>query len=169
MELKHRFKRTISLIKKYKYAVMIIAVGLFLMLLPAKKENTPNTQNVIASDHEQSKPLEDQLAQILCQIKGVGKVKVMLSVAQGEQIVYQTNDSSNSDSDSTREDTDTVIITDSDRNQKGLIHQINPPVYMGAIIICQGADDPTVKLSIAEAVSKITGLKMNRISVLKMK
>ena len=70
---------------------------------------------------------------------------------------------------SEKEDIDTVIITDSERNQNGLIHQINPPSYMGAIIVCQGADDPAVKLSITEAVSKITGLKTNRISVLRMK
>ena len=169
MELKRFAQRIPELMKKYKYVVMIIVVGLFFMLLPIQKEEKTDTQGNIASDSEQANPLEEELSKILSQMKGVGKVKVMLSVAQGDQIIYQTNDTLTTDSDSTKEDVDTVIITDSDRNQKGLVHQVNPPSYMGAIIVCQGADDPAVKLSIAEAVSKITGLKMNRISVLKMK
>ena len=169
MELKRFSKRISYLIKKYRYIALVIAIGLFFMLLPTqKRENTDINSNSV-SDSLQTKSLEEELVQILCQIKGVGKVKVMLSVAQGEQIIYQTNNTSSADSDSSKEDYDTVIITDSDRNQQGLIHQKNPPSYMGAIIVCQGADDPTVKLLITEAVSKITGLKTNRISVLKMK
>jgi len=40
---------------------------------------------------------------------------------------------------------------------------------MGAVIVCQGADDPQVRLSIVDAVSKVTGLGSDKISVLKMK
>jgi stage III sporulation protein AG len=40
---------------------------------------------------------------------------------------------------------------------------------MGAIVLCQGADVPSVRLAIVDAVSKVTGLVANQISVLKMK
>ena len=60
------------------------------------------------------------------------------------------------------------MTTDSDRNETGLVHQINPPVYLGAVVLAQGADNPVVKLSIVEAVSKVTGLGADKISVLKM-
>lgn len=169
MELTPYFKRISELVKKYKYVAIMIAVGLFFMLLPVHKNTDTDKQISITSDSVQTESLEDKLIQTLSQIKGVGKVKVLLSIAKGEQIMYQTNESLGIDSDSEKEDIDTVIITDSERNQNGLIHQINPPSYMGAIIVCQGADDPAVKLSITEAVSKITGLKTNRISVLRMK
>ena len=43
------------------------------------------------------------------------------------------------------------------------------PVYQGAIILCQGADSPSVRLAITQAVSKVTGLPTDRIAVLKMK
>ena len=65
-------------------------------------------------------------------------------------------------------DINTVIVSGNDRTESGLVRQINPPVYMGAIVVCQGADDPTVQLAIIDAVSKITGLGTHRISVLKM-
>ena len=64
---------------------------------------------------------------------------------------------------------DTVILSDSGRNQSGLIKQINPPKYLGAIILCQGADSASVKLALMEAVSNATGLTTDRISVMKMK
>jgi stage III sporulation protein AG len=36
-------------------------------------------------------------------------------------------------------------------------------------VVCQGADDPVVKLLIVDAVSKVTGLGADKISVMKMK
>ena len=70
---------------------------------------------------------------------------------------------------SDRIQTETVLISGSDRGQEGLIKQINAPTYRGAIILCQGADSPSVCLAIKEAVSKVTGLDTSEISVLKMK
>ena len=49
------------------------------------------------------------------------------------------------------------------------MRQVNPPTYLGAIIICEGADDANIRLAVVDAVSKVTGLGANRISVLKMK
>jgi stage III sporulation protein AG len=40
---------------------------------------------------------------------------------------------------------------------------------MGAIVVCQGGDQPTVRLAILDAVSKVTGLGADKISILKMK
>lgn len=169
MGLKILSKKATEWIRKYKFIALIIIAGLVLMSLPTgdKDEITIKSENV--TEVEQTISFEDELEETLNQIKGAGKVKVMLTVGQGEEIIYQTNYTVSTDSDTTKEDTDTVTIADADRNQNGLIRQKNPPVYLGAIIICQGADDPIVKLAITEAVAKITGLKTNCISVLKMK
>lgn len=169
MELKRYIKRIPEVLTKYKYIVLIILAGLLFMLIPFKKDSQSESYVSITPNYRGITSIEDELTQILLQINGVGKVKVMLSIAQGEQIIYQTNDTLSSDSDTEKEDVDTVLITDSERNQNGLVRQTIPPLYMGAIIVCQGADNPTVKLAITEAVAKVTGLKTNHISVLKMK
>ena len=49
------------------------------------------------------------------------------------------------------------------------VQQVLPESYRGAIVVCQGADSPAVKLAIVEAVSRATGLGADSISVLKMK
>lgn len=153
-------------IGKYKFPLLIILIGIGFMLLPGMhSEKTEDT--VVAT--QQSETVEEQLREILCKIRGAGKVEVMLTEARGTQTVYQldTNITERNDESSTR--TDTVLISGDDRGQNGLVTQVIGPVYLGAIIVCQGGDDPTVKLAIIDAVSKITGLRSDKISVLKMK
>lgn len=169
MEIKGLSKKLTDWIKKYKFIALIIIVGVLLMAIPTEKEDHDTIKSNDVVEATQTLTLEEELAQILSQVKGAGKVKVMLTVAQGEEVIYQTNDTVSTDSEATKKDTDTVTVTDADRNQSGLVRQANPPVYLGAIIICQGADDPIVKLAITEAVARIAGLKTNCISVLKMK
>ena len=61
------------------------------------------------------------------------------------------------------------MLTDSHRDQVGLVRQTIPPIYQGAIILCQGADSAAVRLAIIQAVAGATGLTSDRITVLKMK
>lgn len=160
-------KKSAGIICKYKYALLVLLFGLAFMLIPEiGTKDLP--ENEITQEQTESAPsMEMQLTGILSQIHGAGKVQVMLSVAEGERVIYQTDqDVSGGDGDSR---SDTVIVSDGNRVQSGLIQQVNPPSYLGAIVVCQGADKPAVRLAIVEAVSKATGLGTDRISVLKMK
>lgn len=161
MELAAVREKATKWLGKYKYITLVVVVGVGLMLIPfgSKKENTVTSATQVPI---QQLALDEELEKILCQIKGAGRVEVMLTIRSGSQTIYQT-DTPSSDRQ------DTVIITGEDRVQSGLVQQIIPPAYRGAIILCQGADDPGVCLAIKEAVSKVTGLGASEISVLKMK
>lgn len=168
MDIKHLTDRISYFIKKYKYAALVLAFGLLLMAIPT----TEKKKDVVSSstpERIELKTMDEKLATILCQIKGAGNVQVLLTEAAGEEICYQSNGSENSGENTYSKNTDTVIITDENRNQSGLVRQVNPPAYLGAVVVCQGADNPTVQLAIVDAVSKLTGLGANKISVLKMK
>jgi len=159
-------KLILSFMKKYRFVIMIFFAGILLMLLP---ETPSEKQPEIIYEVPQEQSLENALSDILGQIDGVGKTKVLLTQAVGERTIYQTNEdisTSDSVSDIRRE---TVILTDNSRQERGLVQQIIPPVFLGAIILCQGADSPTVRLSIVEAVANVTGLTTDNITVLKMK
>ena len=152
-------KKSTELLSRYRYAVLVLIVGIFLMLLPSsagKKESAVQ----IPAVQEETLSVAQQLEQILSAIDGVGKVQVLLTEAEGVQTLYQYDEGSG---------TDTVIITDENKAQHGLIRQVIPPTYQGAIIVCQGADSAVVRLSVVEAVANATGLSSDRISVLKMK
>lgn len=167
MELRKLLKELPKKIGKYRYAILVLVIGLILMMIPAKKEGTTTPTETVTFQQEKSE--EQILAEILSKVEGAGSVQVMLSVREGEQIIYQTDDSGSSGTESTSYQKKTVIISTEQKNQQGLICQTIPAVYQGAIVLCQGADDPAVRLAITEAVSKITGLGMDRVVVLKMK
>ena len=159
--------KLLQFIQKYKYIVLVLVVGIVLMLVPSNEEAASGTVITVRQDSILS--MEEKLAQILRQVKGAGEVQVLLTEATGEEIIYQTNADASSGDTSSSSREDTVTITDSQRNEQGLIRQQNPPKYMGAIVVCQGGDQPTVRLAIMDAISKVTGLGADKISVLKMK
>lgn len=150
-------------VKKYRYVILVLVIGIGLMLLPEKEDQIEPEPVQI---QQKQTDISHELQQILTGIKGAGDVKVLLTLSAGEEILYQT-DEDVSDSGSIR--SETVILTDSGRNEQGLVRQILPPRYQGAIIICEGAEKPAVRLAIVEAVADVTGLGADRISVLKMK
>ncbi|MBR2009875.1 MAG: hypothetical protein IJ936_07105 [Peptococcaceae bacterium] len=169
MDVKQIQGKLIELIKKYRYAVFVLVIGIVLMMIPSPSADTNETANAPEIEIEKAATVEERLESVLSQIKGAGKVEVMLTVGVGEETIYQFDENASIASDTNTVQKDTVTVTDAQRNQMGLIRQINPPVYLGAIIVCEGADDPSVQYAIVDAVSKITGLGANRISVLKMK
>ena len=154
-------QRINALWAKYKYPILVVLVGLGLMLLPGKTEQ----EMQLPAETVQLPNLEARLAAILAQIEGVGQVRVLLTEETGRENVYQTDTQTDTD----RRSEDTVLVEDASRTETGLIRQILEPTYRGAVILCQGADQPSVRLAIVEAVRCVTGLGADRISVLNMK
>jgi stage III sporulation protein AG len=147
--------------KKYRWAAAVVLSGIILMSLPQGAEK--------ASEHPQTvltQPgLAQQLETLLTNLQGAGTVRVLLTERTGEQIHYQT------DQDGPREDRHlkTVVITGSDRAQTGLVLRTDPPVWQGAVVLCQGADSAAVRRAVVDAVATATGLTSDKITVLKMK
>ncbi len=140
------------------------------MLLPVgSRESATNVQESSNRQSEETEDLQQKLSNLLSQMAGAGRVKVLLTEATGEQIFYQEDRDTSAGGQSQTTRTDTVIVTDGTHTQEGLIRQVNPPTYLGAVVLCQGADQPSVRLAITEAVANATGLGYHKITVLKMK
>lgn len=165
-------ERKLGRIKEFFYknraVALVVLVGVLLMLLPTGKTEAqqPQRQETVSEPREN---LETRLEQILSQVSGAGDVRVLLTQERGETSVYQLDRQEVTDGDRREIRQDTVTVTGSDRQQEGLLTQVEAPRYRGAVIVCQGGDNPTVRLSVVEAVSGATGLPSNRITVLKMK
>lgn len=151
---------------KYKFVILLAVVGIFLMLLPGEKTEPKEAESVTAPEVSD---VALDLEAILSQIQGVGKVRVMITQAAGEQTIYAYDEDSSDSGTGVSTHRDAVIITDDNRAETGLVLQIIPPIYQGAVVVCQGGDLPTVKLAVVDAVSAVTGLSADRITVLKMK
>lgn len=155
-------------LNKYKFVILIVVIGIVLMMLPGK-ETSKKSENYEDTSSIKTESMESRIENILTCIYGAGEVDVLLTVAEGEEICYQKNEDIQIGDNNESHRTDTVITVDTERNESGLVRQIVPPKYLGAVIVCQGAEDPTVRLAIVDAVAKATGLGADRISVLKMK
>ena len=153
---------------KYKHFLLILLVGIGLMLLPVGGKSTQNAP-APAAQTPSVETLQAQLSQLLSQLEGAGKVQVLLTQATGEKTIYQMDTDSSADDRGETVREDTVLVSDSSRNQAGLVQRIDPPSYLGAVVLCQGAENSAVKLAITEAVANATGLGYHRITVLKMK
>lgn len=159
-------QRINALVGKYKYPILVALVGLGLMLLPSPG-NRAETPTV--SPQQSVQTLEQRLEEILSGIDGAGQVRVLLTEKAGQQTLYQTDSRSQTDADGSDHSDDTVLVESADRTETGLVRQILEPEYRGAVILCQGAGSASVRLAVVEAVSCVTGLGADQISVLKMK
>lgn len=160
MDFESGKQQLIIYVKKYRYVILALLLGLIIMLLP---ESKPSVQNIQPPEKVTPVELEYKLGQILSQIAGVGKAEVLLTEACGSETIFQTDSGKNTSG------LDTVILTDSSRAESGLVKQILPPSYRGALVVCRGADSASVRLAVVEAVRSVTGLSFDCITVLKMK
>lgn len=160
VNLSHKLQ---ALVQKYKYALIILVIGLVLMLIPGQEAEASDEHFEEAAVQE-TEDLESRLEELLRQINGAGEVRVLLTVESGEEVVYQTNFNSSE----SQQSEDTVIVDNSDRAESALVRVIQSAVYRGAVVACQGADSAAVRLAIVEAVSCATGLRSDQISVVKM-
>lgn len=149
-----------AVLKKYRGAVLVLLCGIALMCLPRQQE----TKKAAVPEVQQT--LEQALEKILSQVSGAGEVRVLLSGQLSETKRYQTDDTQSGSGELRQE---TVILTGENRVQTALVRQTEAATYRGAIVVCQGAEDPKVALSVVQAVAAVTGLSTNRITVLKMK
>ena len=156
-------------IKKYRYVCLILLVGILFLLFPDESWEPDAATAYPAEAEKEKEGLQEQLTQLLSHLEGAGKVQVLLTEAAGSQTHYETIQDRSRDGTSEELRTETVILTGSDRTESGLVRRVDPPTYLGAVVLCQGADRASVRLAIVDAVSAATGLGADKISVLKMK
>ena len=159
---------------KFKYPVLILLLGVLLLLLPrpSGREAEPEATAPAVEERSTLAVEETRLANLLSRIQGAGAVEVMLSLKSGEQIHYQTDtqlQTGGSTEESLRQEDNTVLYGTGSGTQSALVQQVTAPTYQGAIVVCQGADDPGVKLALVQAVASVTGLGTDQITVVKMR
>lgn len=158
--------------KKYKYAALVAALGILLMLIPARRGSAAaqTSDGAAGEDTFSLSQTEQKMESILGQMNGVGKLRVMLTLAGGSQLQLASD---TDESIGTGTDGDSRLRQEIVRLNKGsggqeviVVHQTYP-VFQGAVIVCQGADNSAVRLAITEAVSALTGLGADKISIVK--
>lgn len=156
-------------LKKYRYAALVLLLGLALLLLPGGKKAQKSAAPSAAVQTDYAAETEQRLTQMLQQIAGAGQVSVMLTLETGERVEYQTDVQTSSDEAQSSESRKTVILSEGSSYDKAAVAATTYPRFQGALIVCEGADSAAVRLRLLEAVSAVTGLSTDRITVVKMR
>ena len=165
-------------ILKYKYILLIIGVGVLLLILPLN--GTAQTaddaaQTMIYEDYDIERE-EDKIESILSEMSGVGRVHVMLTIKSGMETIYASDQSESvsqtqsgeTASYSSDSDSEPAIVSVNGEESPLLIKRIYPE-YQGVLIVCEGADNATVCLSIVNAMTAILDIGSDKVTITKMK
>lgn len=152
-----------SRLSQWKLPALIFLLGLALLLLPGKQDS--QQEKTVQEQSSEPLQLQSALEEILSQIEGAGQVAVLLSVQTGPVTTYQQDMDQTQSSDRTELHQQTVILG----QNEPLAVETTCETYRGAVVVCQGADRATVRLNIIQAVSSLTGLGSDKITVIKMK
>lgn len=170
-------KKVTDFVKKYKYILLVLLIGLVLLMLPSGKgekdvQDIPEQSIQHESETDYVTRTEERLEAILGKITGVGQVDVMLTLRRGSYTQYQSDNHSErtESTDSTRSDEDqkTVILSEGSAYDTLAVSTVEYPLFQGALIVCSGANSPSVKLDLICAVASLTGLSSDQITVVKM-
>lgn len=194
-----------SLIQKIGIKNLCILLGLGLALIflvcqenttSKKKSTTTNQASSNLSDSLDSNPIyaetkseteeyvanqEQKLKEILSKVAGVGKVEVMITVAESKELVTlkdapYTHDSVNEDDGEggsresitiTQEDETVMTTSGSGETAPYIVKEIQPSIE-GVLVVVEGGADARIKLDIVEAVEALFDLPTHKIKVMAM-
>ena len=148
-----------------RFAVLVALACAVLMLLPAGK------QEIEAADtagEEMSFSLEEterRMAEVLSAMDGGGRVQVMLTLKNGSSLELAEDADSTERDGETRAQREPVTLNRGSGYQDVVVTRETYPVYLGAVVVCQGAGRSGVRLAVTEAVAALTGLPADRITV----
>ena len=177
---KARFKKNPGLVYLVYAAVGVIAVLLYLVgsRIDCAKEGS-KTQSVPAAAVDTRDALERRLIEVLSQIRGAGKVDVLVTyetsgeivtatVRQTDEDVKDANGSSGSQTSRTvREVTEPATVVTGTGHAPIVLYEKEPTVR-GVVVVAEGAADFSVREKLQAAVQAATGISISRIEVFEM-
>ena len=134
-------EKILSFTGKNKYLLLIMSVGLLFILWPDRNDGAAKSGQAQPPGYPafDLAEAENEIAEALRQVSGAGRVEVVLTLKSDITLVIE---------------------------QREVVKRIYPE-FRGALIVCEGAGIPAVKLAVIESVSVLTGLGSDKISVVK--
>lgn len=167
-------------------ALLIVGVGIGFMLWGGRMEAPPPTTGpelpakgtvLLPADGEvwTESRLEREVAAVLAQIKGAGRVVVDLHLAATEESVWlfreerQERVAPAEQGGKTRELTirrEPVFQRKSGSEEVPVLRGKKAPAISGVLVVAEGAADPVLKQQLAEATAVLLGVALHRVIVL---
>ena len=186
-------KKTIENLAVFLVILIITIIAINMIWKEDSSKNTKSEKNTLditeitnninedMKDTSNLNDIESKLENILSQIDGIGKVKVLVTYSSTSMLIPLYNeDTEESQTEENDKEGGTRKITENKR-KKDIIYQeisgekkpitqsVISPKIEGAIITAVGAEDAELKSKIIQAVEAVTGLATHKIQVFEMK
>ena len=162
--------------------IVIIAglVGMALILLsefwPGQKASGTSAKTTA---EEFLTKTEAKLSEVVGSIQGAGKCQIMVTLENGVEYVYATQQKVNTDRQegtdgsstklNQRDDTEeNIVIVETENGRQGLLVTELQPTVKGVVIVCEGGDQPLVQQRVTEAVTIALNISSKRVCVTKL-
>lgn len=148
-----------GVIAQYKYVLLVISLGMVFLLFPTEEKVTVSAEREgfnLAS-------FEEHLAENLALIQGAGTTNVVLTLKNDGEKIYAQD----SQKEAQGKTSSTTVTVGSGSNEQVVEVQENYPQFQGALVICEGGDLASVQLKLIQAVSALTGLGSDSITICK--
>lgn len=155
--------------------IVILLVGVLLMLIAiptgdgtgekAKKDTETQISETDEIQYEETyrEQLEKQLEQLLSQMDGVGKCKVMITLEDDGQSYVDKNVST----DENKRQEETVVYDTGDGKIPYVVQKKKPKVA-GVVVVTEGGGSAKVVTNISNSVMSLFQLEAHKITVVKM-
>lgn len=129
--------------------------------LPADAEPQEPAQAPVAQESVDSytAQLETRLEEMITEVDGAGRCRVMVTLAAGKETVYAT-DTEEGENTSRSEH---VLL-----GEQALVESVQSPQIQGVAVVCEGGGDIVVQNTVTELIRALTGIGANHITVTKM-
>lgn len=172
--------------KKIKWILFLGILGIRLILISeflpgsGKKEESKKYIEYVSANAENKAyvaQMEQRLKSLIQNIEGVGNCDVMVTLKQGTQYVYASEDKTTQDK--TQDNTGTngkkvqqkdgtekkIVVLDDSGGSRPLVETQLEPEINGVAVVCQGGDSSRVCERVIETVTTVLGIRSNQVCV----
>jgi len=148
-------------LKKSRYVLIVLAAGILLMAIPigTKKEKEQTNESFSLDGTEQ------RMEEVLGKIDGVGRVDVMLTLKSSSQLTLAQDQNDTRRQEEEKKQSEVLTINRGSGYQDVVVTEEIYPIFRGAVVVCEGAQNSSVRLQVMETVAVLTGLGSDKISV----
>lgn len=146
-------------------ALGLLGIGLIALSewVPGCHDTAAYTDQTVTADQVEQ-AMEDRITDLLSQVEGVGRCRVMVTLERDAQAVYATDTTSSGGAIG-----ESYLTVDTDSGPVGLLLTRIQPTVKGVVVVCAGAADPAVSGRVSEVVTTAFHISQRRVCVVQQK
>lgn len=165
--------------KKRTNLIILLAASAVLLILLSDCSGgavkKPVSEETSAAQY--SAQLEERLEQIISSVEGAGQSRVMVTLQNGGEFIYASEDAISTDSSAStdsggrqssgerEEHRSSYIIIDTENGEQALVRTELMPSVSGVVVVCPGAGDPLVEQRIMSVVTTALDISPKRVCI----